>query len=364
MLLRPVIAFLTGFAAFVPGGIATAQDGANACWTASDLAHRAGEEIVQKRVKSASVAPPKRQLAEFTPLSQRGVVRRVKLPPGRRLIALTFDLCEQPSEIAGYQGGIVDFLRSNRVKATFFFGGKWMLSHKARTQQLMSDPLFEVANHTWAHRNLRNLTGTALTEEIRSVAAAYEQVREDLAAKQCIGSDGHTQAARLAPKRLSLFRFPYGACSPQALAEVAEQGLLPIQWDVSSGDPAFALSATTMARNVIESVRPGSIVLFHANGRGWHTEGALPEIVGTLKAKGYQFVTVTELMAAGEPVMSATCYDARPGDTDEPRFPRTLSTGSRFAPGASSEHPGARSAPSPWSLFPPVLRPPANTPPR
>src|SRR5262249_10913810 len=236
-------------------------------------------------------------LAEFTPLPQRGVVRRVKLPPGKRLIALTFDLCEQPSEIAGYQGGIVDFLRQNRIKATFFFGGKWMLSHKERTQQLMADPLSEVANRTWAHRNLRNLTGSALTDEIRTVQAAYEQVREELEAKQCVAQDGHTPAARRAPKRLSLFRFPYGACSPEALAEVAEQGMLPIQWDVSSGDPAFSLSAATMARNVLESARPGSIVLFHANGRGWHTEGALPEIVSTLRAKGYEFVTVSELMA-------------------------------------------------------------------
>ena len=54
-------------------------------------------------------------------------------------------------------------------------------------------------------------------------------------------------------------------------------GLLPIQWDVSSGDPASAVSAATIAHNVLDSVRPGSIVLFHANGRGWHTEAALPD---------------------------------------------------------------------------------------
>ena len=98
-----------------------------------------------------------------------------------KLVALTFDLCEQPSEIAGYQGGIVDFLRQNHIKATFFFGGKWMLSHRERTQQLMTDSQFEVANHTWTHRNLRNLTGSTLTDEIRNAQTAYEQVREELA---------------------------------------------------------------------------------------------------------------------------------------------------------------------------------------
>ena len=49
---------------------------------AGRLAHRPGEENIQKRVKAASIAPPKRELAEYSPVPQRGVVRRVKLPPG------------------------------------------------------------------------------------------------------------------------------------------------------------------------------------------------------------------------------------------------------------------------------------------
>ncbi len=339
MFLKVMIASLVALAAIDSAGSATAQATAGVCWTPDDLAHRLGEEKVQKRVKAALISPPKGTLAGYSPLPQRGVVRRVKLAPGKRLIALTFDLCEQPSEIAGYQGGIVDFLRKNHVKATFFIGGKWMLSHRGRSQQIMADTLFEVANHTWAHRNLRNLTGTALTNEVRSVQVAYEQVRAELAAKQCMAPDGRTPAARQAPKRLGLFRFPYGACSQEALTEVAEQGLLPIQWDVSSGDPAFSQSAATMTQNVLSSARPGSIVLFHANGRGWHTEAALPGIVGTLRAKGFEFVTVSELLAAGEPVMSATCYDSKPGDTDQPRFPRPLTTSNQFNPFAGSEFP-------------------------
>src|SRR5262245_2396369 len=78
---------------------------------------------------------------------------------------------------------------------------------------------------------------------------------------------------------------------------------------------------------VLTNVQPGSIVLFHANGRGWHTEGALPGIIATLKARGYEFATVSELLAAGEPVVSATCYDSRPGDTDRPRHPLPVATG-------------------------------------
>src|SRR5262249_23093349 len=77
---------------------------------------------------------------------------------------------------------------------------------------------------------------------------------------------------------------------------------------------------------VLANVQPGSIVLFHANGRGWHTDGALPGIIAALKARGYEFATVSELLAAGEPVVSATCYDSRPGDTDRPRHPLPVAT--------------------------------------
>jgi hypothetical protein len=103
--------------------------------------------------------------------------------------------------------------------------------------------------------------------------------------------------------------------------------LLPIQWDVSSGDPTFAQSARAIEHQVLANVQPGSIVLFHANGRGWHTEGALLGIIATLKARGYEFATVSELLAAGEPVVAATCYDSRPGDTDRPRHPLPVATG-------------------------------------
>lgn len=308
MLVRVTFMLLGVLAATAGAHGATAP----ACWTTGDLAYKAGEERVQKGVNQARIAPPKRALAEFSPIAQHGVVRRVNLPAGKKLIALTFDLCEQPFEIAGYQGGIVDFLRRNEIKATFFMGGKWMLSHRERTQQLMIDPLFEVANHTWEHRNLRVLSGQALSDEIKNAQIAYEQVRAELQAKQCTAPDGGAPA----PGRLALLRFPYGACSPAALNEVAQQGLLPIQWDISSGDPTIGQSAQALQRQVLLHAQPGSIVLFHANGRGWHTEGALPGIIAGLKAQGYGFATVSELLAAGEPVMTETCYDSRPGDTD------------------------------------------------
>jgi hypothetical protein len=124
----------------------------------------------------------------------------------------------------------------------------------------------------------------------------------------------------VAASRQRLFRFPFGACDERSIAAVAELGLLAVQWDVSSGDPWSGQKSLAMASSVLRQVRPGSIVLFHANGRGHHTGAAVPEIVRHLRAQGYEFVTVSELLSHGVPEYSEprlSCYDSRPGDTDK-----------------------------------------------
>jgi peptidoglycan-N-acetylglucosamine deacetylase len=307
---RSAISGLAVSAALAAGGAAVA---APVCFSPQDLAFKSGEQLVQKHVRAALVDPPRNNAAPFTPVPQRGVVRRVKLPEGKKLIALTFDLCEQTTEIAGYQGDIVDTLRANQVPATFFAGGKWMLTHKTRTQQMMADPLFEVGNHTWEHRNLRLHGGRQLIDEIQNADLAYEQVRADLVAQQCTATDGAPLSER-APARMSLFRFPYGACKPEALAAVASQGHIAIQWDLASGDPARGMTPQILRHQVVANAHPGDIVVFHANGRGYSTAAALPAIIADLRKQNYEFVTVSNLMAAGEPVFAPECYDHRPGD--------------------------------------------------
>ncbi len=270
-------------------------------------------------IRAAFRDPPKRELVNFSlrrPDHRGGVVRRVKLAPGKKLIALTFDLCEEPYEIAGYQGRIVDYLRAKQVKATFFAGGKWMMSHEDRAQQLMSDPLFQIGNHTWEHRNLRLLENAVLADEIRNGQGAYEEMRARLEDRRCARPDREGSVEQNVPARTSIIRFPFGACNPLVLEETYRSGLLPIQWDVSSGDAPPGQSPKAMFNDVVERVRPGSIVLFHANGRGMGTEQAIPSIVEALRAKGYEFATIDELLAAGEPEFASTCYDERVGDTD------------------------------------------------
>ncbi len=117
---------------------------------------------------------------------------------------------------------------------------------------------------------------------------------------------------------MTLFRFPFGACNEKALNAVEEAGLRAVQWDVAAADPAKSQTAEKMIHAVVSRVRSGSIIIFHANGRGWHTGTALPVIVEQLARMGYKFVTVPDLLRipGAKPVVASTCYDERPGDSD------------------------------------------------
>jgi len=304
------------------GSPLAAQKGAaaNICWSPEALRGRSVDKTVRKDTPLAIVEPPVGEMVRYSPIPRaaRGAIRRIDLPPGIKKLAFTFDLCEQPYEVAGYDSDIINYLREQGLRATFFAGGKWIGTHKDQAQQLIADPLFEFGNHTWEHRNLRLLSGQKLVDEIRWVQLAYEQQIGALLARKCVGRDGKAVVATNANRRLSLFRFPFGACNKESLDAVGELGLTPIQWDVSSGDPSPSASAELMAEDVTRRVRPGSIVLFHANGRGWHTAKALRLLVPKLKSMGYSFATVTELMQTPgatferEPI----CYDSTPGDTD------------------------------------------------
>jgi peptidoglycan/xylan/chitin deacetylase (PgdA/CDA1 family) len=312
-----VLAFGAGsMPAEAAGQTAPAQSLLDACFTPADLAMRPGEKTPRKGQRGFDRAEEPRTLRAFdsVPAPLRGAIRRVKLPPGENLVALTFDLCEQPGEIAGYDGALIDYLRQEGVKATLFIGGKWLRSHEPRARQLMADPLFEVANHAAAHRNLRLLSGKRLTEEIEGPQLAYEAIHDNFAKAQCVRAA--PEAWRAVPERMSLFRFPFGACNKASLDAVNDAGLLAIQWDVSTGDPAPTQSAQAIARQILRSTRPGSIVIGHANGRGFNTAAALPLAIPKLKAQGYRFVTVSELLAAGTPEIVSACYNLKPGDTD------------------------------------------------
>jgi peptidoglycan/xylan/chitin deacetylase (PgdA/CDA1 family) len=282
------------------------------CWTPQALA---GTEAELKHVHS-------RQSLDLGPLKQvtlppataiapelRGSIRSVELPPGEKLIALTFDLCEENGYVSGYDGRVVDLLRAQGIKATFFAGGKWMETHPERAQQLIADPLFEIGSHGLRHLDLSHAKEQTLGEEITLTEAAYARARTALTARQCFAG-----APQQPQERLTLFRFPYGRCNDKALAATADAGLIAVQWDLVTGDPDPRVSAKTIANTILTRAHPGAIVVAHANGRGRDTAAALAIALPKLKEQGYSFVTVSELLKAGKPVIATLCYQNTPRD--------------------------------------------------
>ena len=180
---------IAGLLAALSASTASARDRVlqSACFAATTLGAMSGESVPSKgdRRFDAGEKPVALLPASPIPVELRGSIRRVDLPKGQKLIALTLDLCEDRGEVAGYEGRIFDYLRSENVKATLFSGGKWLRSHEARAEQLMTDPLFELANHAEAHRNLRKLDTQAMADEIAGPQRAYEGIRAGLVKTQC-----------------------------------------------------------------------------------------------------------------------------------------------------------------------------------
>jgi peptidoglycan-N-acetylglucosamine deacetylase len=309
-LILSVVVSLAGSASAIAEDAAQPEQ----CWTPEALAGTASElkhQYVPGRFDLALLRQVALPPATPVPAPLRGSIRSVALPPGQKLIALTFDLCEENGYVSGYDGRIVDLLRAQGVKATFFAGGKWMETHRERAEQLIADALFEVGSHGLRHLDLSQAKDATLGEEITLTEAAYTRTRTALASRQCrVG-----RAPPEPPEELRVLRFPYGRCNAKSLAAAAEAGLLAVQWDVISGDPDPRVSALSIARRILAGAHPGAIVVAHANGRGRNTAAALALALPKLKEEGYSFVTVSELIAAGKPVIAQSCYQNKPGDT-------------------------------------------------
>ena len=66
------------------------------------------------------------------------------------------------------------------------------------------------------------------------------------------------------------------------------------RWEV--GDPDPRETGPRIVRETLEGTRPGDILIYHINGRGWHTAEALPKMIEGLKAEGYRFVLLRDYL--------------------------------------------------------------------
>jgi peptidoglycan-N-acetylglucosamine deacetylase len=213
----------------------------------------------------------------------------------RRVVALTFDLDMSPAMLADLRAGVVtswidrqalSLLRENKVPATLFMTGMWAETYPALARELAESGQFEIGNHSYSHvafhvpcYGLGTLTAAGLGWEIDHTQQVIQAIT------------GITPA---------YFRFPGGCLDPGVVQAVHRRGLLPIEWSLNSVD-AFNPSAEQVARTIISRVRPGDIVLMHLQGgrNAPATAAALRTVLPALRAEGYRFVTLSQLLALG-----------------------------------------------------------------
>ncbi|MFJ8544460.1 polysaccharide deacetylase family protein [Streptomyces sp. NPDC093586] len=209
-----------------------------------------------------------------------------------KIVALTFDADmtadEGPRAAAGERFDnpqLIATLRRLKVPATVFMTGRWAEEYPDEARSLGLDPQFEIANHSYSHY--------AYTDDCYGLPTVpRERMRSDV-------ERAYTAFAKAGvPDPMPYFRFPGGCYDRTALGELAPAGVTAVQWDVVSGD-AFATDADAVARQVLDGVRPGSVVVMHCTRSAAPvTERAVRTIVPGLRERGYRFVKVSELIDA------------------------------------------------------------------
>ena len=212
-------------------------------------------------------------------------------------IALTFDSNMTDSMLRWLNTGkvksyasidVIDELQRSHTPATFFLAGKWVERYADLTRRIAADPNFELASHSYAHRGFTPRCYHLGVLPVDQMAADVEHSFRVL--------------APFGGRQTRYFRFPGGCYDPRALSAIAPTHATVVQYDIVGGD-AFTNNPNIIINNVLRNAHDGAIVVLHiTQANAPRTADALPTIITGLRARGYQLVTVSELLTLRPPV--------------------------------------------------------------
>lgn len=184
-------------------------------------------------------------------------------PRDRKVVALTFD--DGPSE---YTPEFLRVLREKEVHATFFEVGQEMPGREDTMRQILAEG-DELGDHTMNHVEYPGYS---------QIAGAGARIKAYTHFQPC------------------LFRPPGGGVNESVIATAGSLGMRTVNWDVDPRD--WSLPGTgAIYSNIVGHAQPGSIILMHdGGGPRSETLAALPQVIDTLRARGYRFATVSELL--------------------------------------------------------------------
>jgi peptidoglycan/xylan/chitin deacetylase (PgdA/CDA1 family) len=203
-----------------------------------------------------------------------------RLPTDERVVALTFDACEAGEKMA-FDRPILDFLVSRKVPFTVFASGRFVETNFADVQALAQLDFVDIENHSWNHPNtMQRFTAEAVLDQ---------------------AGRAHNAIVTATGRQPQFFRFPAGNFNEAGLKAVESLGYHVVHWRWASGDPDRRQSAEALVKRTAANVAPGDVLIFHINGRGYHTAEALPRIVENLEADGYRFVLLSDYLGTPHP---------------------------------------------------------------
>lgn len=203
---------------------------------------------------------------------QGKTIKQVNLSGSKKVIALTFDDGPWPNSTEE----ILDILKEQNVKATFFWVGQALSNQRDIAERVVNED-HTIANHTWSHR-YHKFSREAAAEEVEKTASLIEE---------------------LTGVKSLLFRPPGGVLDNGLVEYVSHQNYANIMWSVDSRD--WRSSSASIIDNVLKQAKSGGIVLMHdGGGNRSDTVKALPTIIKELKNQGYEFVTIPELLTMAD----------------------------------------------------------------
>ncbi len=221
-------------------------------------------------------------------------------------IAMTFD--DGPS--AALTPKLLDLLKERHIHVTFFLIGENAKAHPEIIRRALAEG-HEIGNHSWDHPNLAKKSD----EEVRS---QLDRTRDAIA--DAIG------------QKPTLMRPPYGSVTAAQKKMIHDElGYQIILWDVDPDDWKRP-GPQVVEHRILEGTRSGSIILSHDIHPG--TVEAMPSTLDNLLAKGFKFVTVSELIAMNKPELERPAAkkpagaksnpDATPRPTVDPSLPTKI----------------------------------------
>lgn len=201
-------------------------------------------------------------------------------------VALTFD----DGPLAATTPQVIEILRRHDLPATFFINGVRVknAATRALVKEVVDDPNFLLANHTWSHENMKNLSESEAADQIDRVTPLIEEAGGDPV----------------------WFRFPFGSSSCRTMKQIQDRGYTSVGWHIDTADWCFAPGHGHCAKETFEHVpddmrdsyfdwtmsqvrqKNGGIILMHDIHQ--FTVDHLEQIIEALLEEGYTFTRLDD----------------------------------------------------------------------